>query len=227
MNVGAEVKYARSEATRSINSWAEGFTVSPTTNIVAIVNDVRNTLQGVGQSNPHIRGAVAEITRRLSSLFSRHLQESGKPDLFVCLPAKGGIPVALAVEVKGFYGALKRKTLRENQLQWAEKTTWGAAYWIFLWGYEDDTPPQSFSTRAARDKRHAYLIPLSHWIAKWNEIERLANVGTLHYYNGSHSRKALREHDITVGTAFGAFELKRKGSYWVLPQEHPLARVLA
>jgi len=223
---GAEERYGRREATKSLNSWGrEGrWTVSPVTNIVGIVNAVRQKMQQVKQMGPTARAAIEALERALSPIWDRYLQESGKPDLFACIHTDDHLPIAMAVEVKGMCGKLERDTLRENQIAWARAGMWYEAYYIFLWAYEDDDLPKNFQSAAERAKRHAYLIPLEDWLTIWNHIEGKAQVKTIRFNNGPRSRKALRENGITIHTMFGRFELVREGSNWALPAKHPFYR---
>lgn len=202
MTKGPEEKWGRPEATASLNQWGYGsnfgnYNVSPTLNIAGY-------LRGEGDSQP----------------------ESGKADLLVCLRTKSGFPMALAVEVKGFIGSLSMDCLRDNQAEWAERMTW--PYFIFLWGYEDDEIPDGgFRTKAAREKRHAYLVWSNDWFNAWARVSTIANVKTIRYRYTKYHRVALRENNLTIPALFGPHELIREGSIWGLPRNHLLAKQLA
>ena len=210
--IGPENKYARKEATQFLNGYApEGkFCVSPTTNIAAIINDVRAVLM----ADPKTRWVV----NKLNHVFQANMQESGKPDLFALLPNI----TPLAVEVKGIVGKLTRDCLRANQIEWAQKMTWYDVYWIFLWAYDGDALPKEFRTKEAQERRFAYFIPLDYWIRAWDNVERVAQTKTIHFRNERGGRKALSLHAITIDGLFGLYGLQREGSLWRFPSTHPL-----
>lgn len=194
----AEERYGRPEATRSINTWgySQGKnTVTPTVNLAAYLKN---------DNTP---------------------QESGKPDLLVCLRSRSRVPYALGVEVKGYCGSLCKDTLRKNQEQWALTMSW--PYFIFIWGYEDDEIPEGgFRTKEARARRHAYLVNLIDWQVAWDKVDFLAGVKVVRHHYTKHHRKALRDNNLTIDNLFGDYELERDGSIWVMRRDHPVQKQL-
>lgn len=205
--------YGRPAALKFLNGLSKRISglpgVTPTTNMVGLYQKMQRVIGYLSKAAPHTVAVIEKIVG------VGEVQESGKADLLYAFPRPGKLPLAMAVEVKAAAQKLTRGALRDNQIEWAESTTWGSGYYIFLWFCEDAEP--NLRTKVGKSHVHAYFIPLNAWLSAWTNIVEQCNVETLPYTAALSGRKAVRAGNFSVAATFGEFELAGQSPNFELP----------
>jgi len=234
--------YARKQIVASVNHWPhewmdisgkELYAISPVSNVFAALQGVRQLLT---QKNEY--SALEAFNQRYGTAHApaisdraegNLIQESGKPDLMVCLLDKDGRTISVSIEAKAFVKkfALDDSLWRDNQKDWMHKTTFGYGYWIFLWGIPEEIPHTGLRSKAVKESVCAWLIPGLIWERKAQLYYQNTKQYTIHMsLEGLRVKKALKDAGLTVNDLFAPYEMFMNRDVWWPGTDHPLRIML-